>query len=170
MAERLWAPWRFTYIDSKEEPGCFLVELPKKDNDRENGILYRGKTAFVIMNAFPYTNGHVMVAPFKHTADLNELTDEELLEINQLVAACVRWIGQAYAPDGYNIGVNLGRAAGAGVPTHIHWHIVPRWNGDTNFMTTIGEVRVLPQSLEESYDKLRAAVDREEAAQETQGQ
>lgn len=159
MAERLWAPWRFTYIDSKEEPGCFLVELPKQDNDRENGILFRGQTAFVIMNAFPYTNGHVMVAPFRHTANLNDLSDEELLEINQLVAASVRWIGTAYSPDGFNIGVNLGSAAGAGVPTHVHWHVVPRWNGDTNFMTTVGDVRVLPQSLEESYDRLRSAVE-----------
>ena len=111
------------------------------------------------MNAFPYTNGHVMVAPFRHTANLNDLSDEELLEINQLVAASVRWIGTAYSPDGFNIGVNLGSAAGAGVPTHVHWHVVPRWNGDTNFMTTVGDVRVLPQSLEESYDRLRSAVE-----------
>lgn len=162
MSERLWAPWRLTYIEkaSQEEggTGCIFVDLPAQSDDRKNLILFRGDTAFVMLNAFPYTNGHLMVAPYRHTADMSELDDPELLEINRLVAACLRWIGACYHPDGYNIGVNLGRAAGAGIPTHIHWHIVPRWNGDTNFMTTVGEVRVLPQSLEESYDRLRACV------------
>lgn len=163
MAERLWAPWRLTYIEqaSKEEggTGCIFVDLPAQADDRKNLILYRGKTAFVMMNAFPYTNGHLMVAPYRHTADMGELSDEELLEINQLVAKCLKWIRGAYRPDGFNIGVNLGHAAGAGIPTHIHWHIVPRWDGDTNFMTTVGEVRVMPQSLEDSYDRLKSFVD-----------
>lgn len=158
MAERLWAPWRFGFIESKNDGGCFLVDLPRQDNDRENLILYRGRHAFVIMNAFPYTNGHVLVAPYRHTPEIVDLEDEELLEINQLVAASVRWIRAAYRPDGFNIGVNMGSAAGAGVPTHIHWHVVPRWSGDTNFMMTVGEVRVLPQSLAESYDRLAAAI------------
>ncbi len=162
MSERLWAPWRLSYIESatqvEGETGCIFVDLPAQDDDRNNLILYRGQHAFVMLNAYPYTNGHLMVAPYKHTADMGELNDDELLEINQLVAKCTRWIGKTYRPDGYNIGVNLGRAAGAGIPTHIHWHIVPRWEGDTNFMTVVGEVRVLPQSLEESYDRLRKAV------------
>jgi ATP adenylyltransferase len=159
MAERLWAPWRLPYIESapKTSVGCIFVDLPAQENDRENLILYRGRAAFVMLNAFPYTNGHLMVAPYKHTAEMSDLDDDELLEINQLVARCLRWIGRAYKPEGYNIGVNLGSAAGAGIPTHIHWHIVPRWEGDTNFMTTVGEVRVLPQSLEESYDRLLKA-------------
>jgi len=163
MAERLWAPWRFQYIEAKETPGCIFVELPRQDTDRENLILHRGQFAFVMLNAFPYTNGHLLVAPYKHTANLSELDDAEHLEIGRLVTAGVRWIEDAYRPDGFNIGVNLGRAAGAGIPTHVHWHIVPRWNGDTNFMTTIGEVRVLPQSLEESYDRLVAARDRDQS-------
>lgn len=165
MAERLWAPWRFTYIEKPStgtsEGGCIFVDLPAKDNDRENLLLYRGKRAFVMLNAFPYTNGHLMVAPYRHTADMDLLDDDELLEINKLVALAVRWIKAAYGPDGFNIGVNLGKAAGAGIPTHIHWHIVPRWNGDTNFMTTVGDVRVLPQSLDDSYDRLKRAVDSE---------
>lgn len=163
MSERLWAPWRLTYIEKKDGPdGCFLVELPKQQNDRDNLILHRGRTAFVIMNAFPYTNGHLLVAPYRHVGDIADLDDAELLEINQLVARACGWIRRAYGPDGFNIGVNLGSAAGAGVPTHIHWHVVPRWMGDTNFMTVVGEVRVMPQSLAESYDRLRAAADAEE--------
>ncbi len=164
MPERLWAPWRLEYIEraSKTSPsGCLFVELPKQADDRRNLILHRGESAFVMLNAFPYTNGHLMVAPYRHAADMSALDDSELLEINQLVAASLRWIQSAYHPDGFNIGVNLGSAAGAGIPDHIHWHIVPRWGGDTNFMTTVGEVRVLPQSLEESYDRLRSARDRD---------
>jgi ATP adenylyltransferase len=159
MSKRLWAPWRFGYVEkaAKGESACIFVDLPQQQNDRENLILYRGETAFVMLNAFPYTNGHLMVAPYKHVADMDALSDQELLEVQKLVAAALRWIGRAYSPDGYNIGVNLGRAAGAGIPSHIHWHVVPRWHGDTNFMASVGEVRVLPQSLEDSYDKLRVA-------------
>lgn len=135
------------------------MDLPAEDNDRDNLILFRGKTAFMMLNGFPYTNGHLMVAPYKHTPDITELNDEELLEINQLVARAVIWLRQTYKPDGFNIGANLGSAAGAGIPTHIHWHIVPRWDGDTNYMAVIGDVRVLPQSLSESYDKLKKVID-----------
>lgn len=161
MAERLWAPWRLSYIEQASKTGTpnIFVELPAQDQDRDNLILHRGKTAFVMLNAFPYTNGHLMVAPYRHTADLGELEDDELLEISQLLALCLRWIRAAYHPDGFNIGVNLGRAAGAGIPTHIHWHVVPRWEGDTNFMTSVGEVRVLPQSLQDSYDRLRSVME-----------
>ncbi|MBS1706720.1 MAG: HIT domain-containing protein [Armatimonadetes bacterium] len=155
MAEQLWAPWRLQYIESSVKAnGCIFVELPAQDSDRENLILYRGKTAFIMLNRFPYTNGHLMVAPYRHTADLRELNEEELLEINQLVVKAVTWITEAYHPQGFNIGVNLGSAGGAGIPDHVHWHIVPRWSGDTNFMTSVGNVRVMPQSLEDSYDRL----------------
>lgn len=162
MAELLWAPWRLTYIE-KDSPdgGCIFVELPKLENDRDNLLLHRGEHAFVMLNAYPYTNGHLMVAPFRHTAELEDLDAATLLEINQLLGRCVRWIREAYHPDGFNIGVNLGSAAGAGIPTHVHWHIVPRWQGDTNFMTTVGNVRVLPQSLEESYDRLKEVAERD---------
>lgn len=162
MPELLWAPWRLEYIE-KDTPtgGCIFVDLPKQENDRENLILHRGQNAFVMLNAFPYTNGHLMIAPYRHTAEIEELDDDTLLEINQLLGKCIRWIRAAYHPDGFNIGINLGSAAGAGIPTHIHWHIVPRWSGDTNYMTTVGEVRVLPQSLQDSYDRLKEAVDRD---------
>jgi ATP adenylyltransferase len=159
MPERLWAPWRFAYIESKETPGCIFVELPKQDDDRANLILHRGETAFVMLNAFPYTNGHLMVAPYRHTAEMIELNDAELLEINRLLASAIEWLKEAYRPDGFNIGVNLGRAAGAGIPTHIHWHVVPRWNGDTNFMPVLGDVRVMPESLEAVYRQLSEALD-----------
>jgi len=161
MAERLWAPWRFDYITTAAKPsssGCIFVELPQQENDRENLILIRGKSAFVIMNRYPYTNGHLMVAPYKHTADLEDLDDPELLEINQLIASCSRWLKKAYKPEGFNVGANIGQAAGAGIPSHIHWHIVPRWSGDTNFMTTIGDVRILPQELHDSYDLLKRII------------
>jgi ATP adenylyltransferase len=157
MAERLWAPWRFEYVTKAAKPqkdGCIFVELPASANDRENLILFRGERAFVMMNAFPYTNGHLMVAPYRHTALIEELDEEELLETSVLVARAVKWLKKAYDPQGFNIGANIGAAAGAGIPSHVHWHIVPRWSGDTNFMTTVGDVRVLPQSLPDSYDLL----------------
>lgn len=166
MAERLWAPWRFDYVTKAAKPqqgGCIFVELPAVDNDRENLILFRGKHAFVIMNAFPYTNGHLMVAPYRHTAALDELDDEELLETSQLVASAIRWLKKAYDPQGFNVGANIGAAAGAGIPSHVHWHIVPRWSGDTNFMTTVGDVRVLPQSLPDSYDLLKKIIEEDQA-------
>lgn len=166
MSDRLWAPWRLPYIEStagtsRKSDECIFVDLPAQDEDRSNLILYRGSRAFVMLNAFPYTTGHLMVAPYKHTANIAELDDAELLEIHQLVARCTQWISEAYRSEGFNIGANLGRAAGAGIPTHIHWHVVPRWEGDTNFMTTVGEVRVLPQSLLDSYDRLHAIAHRQ---------
>ena len=160
MADLLWAPWRLQYIEKDtSNGGCIFVDLPASSEDRANLILFRGEHCFVIMNAFPYTNGHLMVAPYKHTAEIADLDDQALLEINQMLGHCVRWIRAAHNPDGFNIGINLGRAAGAGIPTHIHWHIVPRWSGDTNFMTTVGQVRVLPQSLEDSYDRLKEIIE-----------
>lgn len=163
MADRLWAPWRFQYVTTADSKpgGCIFVDLPAQSNDRENLILFRGKTAFVMMNAYPYTSGHLMVAPYKHTANMADLDDAELLEINQLVARCTKWITEAYQPSGFNIGVNLGSAGGAGIPSHIHWHIVPRWVGDTNFMTTVGDVRVIPQAMDSSYDQLKAIIEKD---------
>jgi ATP adenylyltransferase len=164
MHENLWAPWRMKYIerapdkDGNKSTGNIFVDLPSANDDRANLILFRGQESFVLMNAFPYTNGHLMVAPYRQTNDVTTMTDAELLEINQHVAKAVGWLKKVYNPDGFNIGVNLGSAAGAGIPIHIHWHIVPRWNGDTNFMTTVGEVRVMPQTLEDSYDKIRAVI------------
>jgi ATP adenylyltransferase len=160
--ETLWAPWRLSYIEKSIGEGgesCIFVDLPAQSDDRRNTILYRGEHAFVMLNAYPYTSGHLMIAPYRHTAELSDLGDPTLLEVNQLVARAVGWLRSAYKPDGFNIGVNLGSAAGAGIPSHIHWHVVPRWGGDTNFMSTVGEVRVLPQSLEDTYDRIRVIID-----------
>lgn len=159
MREALWAPWRMKYIAGPKGSGNIFVDLPSQADDRTNLILHRGETAFVMLNAYPYSSGHLMIATYRQTNDLESMTDAELLEINQLVAKAVGWLRQAYCPEGFNVGVNLGSAAGAGIPIHAHWHVVPRWNGDTNFMTTVGEVRVIPQELTETYDKLKAIID-----------
>ena len=161
MPETLWAPWRMAYIESPkgEGGGDIFVDLPAQGDDRKNLILHRGKTAFVMMNAYPYTNGHLLVAPYRQVTDVTLLTDEETLEIGRLVAESVRWVRRTYRPDGFNLGVNMGSAAGAGIPQHLHYHVVPRWSGDTNFMTSVGDIRVMPQDLHESFDRLRAAKD-----------
>ncbi len=140
------------------DPGDLFLDLPARNDDEANLILRRGETAFVVMNAYPYTSGHLLVAPYRKTADFASLADAELLEINRLVAACIGWIAAAYRPDGFNVGVNLGSAAGAGVLGHIHWHVVPRWSGDANFMTSVGGVRVIPEALDAAYRRLRAAM------------
>jgi len=162
MAEILWAPWRMSYIEkssSGKPDGDIFLQLPAEQDDTKNLILYRGNHAFVMMNAYPYTNGHLLVAPYRQIADIELLNDAELLELNQLVAKAIRWLKTCFRPDGFNVGINLGRAAGAGIPVHIHWHVVPRWGGDTNFMTTVGNVRVMPQSLQDGYLKIREAVE-----------
>ncbi|WP_297494911.1 HIT domain-containing protein [Thermococcus sp.] len=155
----LWAPWRIEYIRSPKHEGCIFCDFPKENRDRERLILYRGKHAFVIMNNYPYNPGHVMVAPYRHVANWEELTDEELLEIMKLTQMIIRAIKKAMKPDGFNLGVNLGRVAGAGIDTHVHLHIVPRWNGDTNFMPVIADTKVIPESLEEAYDELKKAIE-----------
>ena len=150
-----------TYIEKPttgKPAGDIFVDLPAEGDDEKNLILYRGQVSFVMLNAFPYTNGHLMVAPYRQIADIEGLDDHELLEIHQLISKGLGWIRRIYRPDGFNVGVNIGSAAGAGIPVHVHWHIVPRWNGDTNFMTTVGNVRVLPQTLEDSYAKLKEAL------------
>ena len=160
MADQLWAPWRFDYVKKADETnrgGCIFVELPSQENDEENLILFRGKTAFIILNRYPYTSGHLMVAPYQHTAEISDLSDEELLEIHQLVRNAMRWIQSAYHPNGFNVGLNVGSAGGAGIPSHLHWHVVPRWDGDTNFMTSIGNTRVIPEDLAISYRRLKEA-------------
>ena len=159
--ERLWTPWRMEYIKSAttsdEEEGCIFCDLPKEDDDARTLILARGETAFVILNRFPYNPGHLMVAPYRHEGDLVELKDRELAETSELVRESVRVLRDAWEPSGFNVGMNLGRVAGAGVPGHVHWHVVPRWDGDSNFMPVIGQTKVLPELLDESYAKLRPA-------------
>ena len=154
--QRLWAPWRMQYIEQGEKPeGCIFCIFPAQYRDRENLIFHRGKTCFVMLNSYPYNPGHLMIVPYKHTADMYDLSDEELLEINRLLRYSVRLITECIRPDGFNVGINLGRSAGAGVADHIHWHIVPRWDGDTNFMPVVADTKVLPESLQSTYDKLK---------------
>ncbi|MCS6949520.1 MAG: HIT domain-containing protein [Armatimonadota bacterium] len=171
MTERLWAPWRMQYVSSaREQPEeCLFCARAKAPCSAESMVLWRGEHAFVMLNAFPYTNGHLMVAPVRHTADLNHLVDEELLEVMHLVRQGINLLHEAYHPDGFNIGVNLGRAAGAGIVDHIHWHIVPRWNGDTNFMPVLADVRVIPDSLENTYRTLYQILSRRDGNQPDAG-
>jgi len=154
----LWAPWRIEYIRSPKHKGCIFCDFPRENRDRERLILYRGEHSFVIMNNYPYNPGHVMIAPYRHVGRWEDLRDEELLEIMKLSQLMIRAIKKAMNPDGFNMGVNLGRVAGAGIDDHVHLHIVPRWNGDTNFMPVIADTKVIPESLQEAYDELKKAI------------
>ncbi|WP_297520870.1 HIT domain-containing protein [Thermococcus sp.] len=160
----LWAPWRIEYIRSPKHEGCIFCDFPKENRDRERLILYRGKKAFVIMNNYPYNPGHVMVVPYRHVANWEDLTDGELLEIMKLTQLMIKAIKRAMNPDGFNLGVNLGRVAGAGIDSHVHLHIVPRWNGDTNFMPVVADTKVIPESLQEAYDELKRAIEEVEGS------
>jgi ATP adenylyltransferase len=140
--------------DSSDE-GCIFCDKPAQGDDRAALILARGERAFVILNAYPYNPGHLMVAPFRHVGELTALGPDELADADDLLQRSIRALEAAMDPHGFNLGMNLGRVAGAGIPGHVHWHLVPRWNGDTNFMPVVGETRVLPQLLEETYDRLK---------------
>jgi len=156
--DKLWAPWRMKYIKEtvgQPESGCIFCSKPKETADRENLILYRGKESFIICNAFPYNNGHLMIVPYMHTNELDDITPACSLEMWALLAKCRQALMKAFQPHGFNIGMNLGRTAGAGIDQHLHMHIVPRWNGDSNFMPVIGETKVMSQSLEDAYDALK---------------
>jgi ATP adenylyltransferase len=157
--ERLWAPWRMRYIENADNcDGCIFCAKPAEEKDAENLIVVRGEHAFIMMNAFPYSNGHLMVSPYQHTATLNELSDSEMLDLMVLTRNGVNLLKEAFKPDGFNIGINMGRIAGAGIADHVHIHIVPRWSGDTNFMTVLGDVRVIPESLQVVYERLVEAL------------
>jgi len=153
--ERLWAPWRLEYIVNEREEGCIFCRFPQENEDEKRLILCRGKHAYVIMNAFPYSNGHLLIPPYRHVADLGELSDEESLEMMQLSQKSCAALREVCRPDGFNLGINLGTAAGAGIADHLHIHIVPRWNGDTNFMPVLADVKVIPEALQETYAKLK---------------
>jgi ATP adenylyltransferase len=154
----LWAPWRMGYILSAKAEGCIFCELPKQANDRENLILYRSSYSYIIMNRFPYNNGHIMVVPYLHTSSLDGLNDETLLDFMKVTRHATRSVRKAFMPEGFNIGINLGKVAGAGMETHVHLHMVPRWAGDTSFMTVFDDVRVIPEHVLSTYDKLFAAL------------
>ncbi len=153
--EHLWAPWRIKYIRMAKEAGCILCQKPAESDDELSYILYRGEKNFIIMNSYPYNAAHLMTAPYRHVASLDELTDEERDEHYRLVSRSIGVLRQVFGPDGFNIGMNLGRVAGAGIDHHIHSHIVPRWVGDTNFMPVITGTRVVAEALAETYQKLK---------------
>jgi ATP adenylyltransferase len=157
--DRLWSPWRMQYIESAQatqEPlGCIFCEKPATGDDEGTYIVARAGRAYAILNAYPYNPGHLMIAPFRHVGDFADLGSDESADCDGLLKRSIEALREASGPDGFNVGMNLGRVAGAGIPGHVHWHVVPRWKGDTNFMSVVGETRVLPQLLAESYAKLK---------------
>ncbi|MFO7995596.1 MAG: HIT domain-containing protein [Dehalococcoidia bacterium] len=154
--EYLWAPWRMEYVQKATASGCILCQKPGEDKDEANLILYRGLHNFIILNAFPYNPGHLMVAPYRHTADLQDLRDEEAKEHLDIIKKGLELLTEVMEPTGFNIGLNVGRVAGAGIAEHLHTHIVPRWGGDTNFMPVLSDTKVIPEALTATYRKLRA--------------
>ena len=156
--ERLWSPWRMAYIESAKDDvpaGCVFCDLLVAGGDAvERRILHRDELARVTLAKYPYNPGHLLILPVRHTGELEDLTPEENVAISALLQRSVRALRDQAQPHGFNIGLNLGRVAGAGIPEHLHWHVVPRWSGDTNFMPVVGQTRVLPELLEETFDKL----------------
>lgn len=156
--EQLWAPWRLSYVAAgakagPEEP-CFLCRALREDDDRRNLVALRCRHSVVVLNRFPYNNGHLLIAPRAHKGRLQELDADEVLETQMTLVRAMQALDEIMAPDGYNVGLNLGRVAGAGLPGHLHWHVVPRWNGDTNFMPIVADTKVIVQSLDALYDLL----------------
>ena len=152
--QRLWAPWRLDFIRGPKSDECVFCAMPALGDDERALVVHRGASCFVILNAYPYNNGHLMVAPFRHVPSIEELDDRELLELMTLARQGIGVLREVHGPEGFNIGVNQGKVAGAGIADHIHLHVVPRWGGDTNFMPVIADVRVLPQSLADSWREL----------------
>lgn len=156
--KRLWAAWRMKYIsNAAKETGCVFCNALKKPDNDQNLVVLRRTHSFLILNKYPYTSGHIMVAPLAHQASLELLDAPARSEMMELVSQALVVLRSIYNPHGFNVGINIGEAAGAGVPGHVHIHVVPRWNGDTNFMSTVGEVRVLPETLEETHRRILAA-------------
>lgn len=155
----LWSPWRIRYILGERQEGCVFCDAFAADPlaDRDNLVLHRGKHCGVIMNLYPYNSGHLMIIPYAHQATFEGLPPDALAEVMELINRCVATLRTAMNAEGFNIGANLGRIAGAGIGDHVHMHVVPRWAGDTNFITTLGEVRCIPESLQDSYERLKAA-------------
>ena len=164
--KRLWTPWRMAYLKAPKKSqtgGCIFCDKIRasKRQDRKNLVVLRGERAFIVMNLYPYTNGHFMVAPYEHTGELETLDGETLKEMMLLVGKGIRALKRTMNPQGFNVGANLGRVAGAGVDDHVHIHVVPRWNGDTNFMPVLAETRMIPELLPQTYDSLLAALQEE---------
>lgn len=156
--EHIWAPWRMEFILAEKPGGCILCDRPKGKEDKASLILYRGERNFVMLNKYPYNPGHLMVSPYRHVPSLEDLSDEELWEHADLVRRSTRALRRAFQPAAFNIGINIGRTAGAGIGDHIHTHVVPRWEGDTNFMPVVANTRVLPEGLASTYDRLSGLI------------
>ena len=155
--DRLWAPWRLEYIQGPEDDGCIFCLSEEATDDQARLVVARGKHSYVIMNRYPYSNGHLMVSPYRHLSDPAGLENDEVLEIHQMMVSSQAVLGEVCAAQGFNVGWNIGRAAGAGIADHIHMHIVPRWGGDSNFMPILADVRVIPQHIEKTYALLAKA-------------
>ena len=155
--DRLWAPWRMEYINAADDEGGCVFCLAAAGEDAERLVIQRGASVVALLNKFPYSSGHFMVAPIRHVAEYGELTDEEVLELHRFASAGMGALAETYAPQGYNLGWNLGRIAGAGIVDHVHLHVVPRWAGDTNFMPVLADIKVLPEHLETTRQKLHKA-------------
>jgi len=155
----MWAPWRMEYVASQynESNGCVFCNSPKDKDDKKNHIVYRGEHCYVILNKFPYNNGHVMVLPYQHSSDLLDLSEDIHAECQELIRKTIKALRKVFNPQGINIGLNMGNAAGAGIAEHIHYHILPRWEGDTNFMPVVAGVKVISESLDSAYFKLKEA-------------
>lgn len=149
----LWAPWRMEYINAQKDGGCIFCDAPKKD-PKEGLVLFNGSLSMVMLNKYPYSTGHIMISPARHISKLEELTPEESIDIFRLLRHSAATLTRAFKPDGFNIGMNIGKASGAGIEEHIHMHVVPRWNGDTNFMPVLSEVKVIPQHIIDIFLKL----------------
>lgn len=169
--DRLWSPWRSQHITQTTEPvtsdgdgTSVFARMAADDRDAENLILWRGQQVFVVMNLYPYNNGHLMVVPYRQVGDYEALTAAEQAEVAHTLARCLRWLKAALRPDGFNVGMNLGEAGGAGIPDHVHLHVVPRWGGDTNFMPTLAETKVIPEALRETYQKILSVIRADDAA------
>lgn len=156
----LWAPWRMEYILGEKEEGCIFCTKPGADEDRQNLILYRGEHCFVIMNKYPYNNGHLMVVPYRHLASFELLEDAESLEMMNTLASSIRVLRETIQPEGFNVGMNLGKIAGAGIDGHLHIHVVPRWAADTNFMPVVAETKVLSEALDATWERLKGGFEK----------
>ena len=156
---RLWAPWRMDYIRTPKEDGCVFCKKHQSTKDRENLLLFRGEESFVLMNLYPYSNGHLMISPYKHTSNTNDISEIGNQEIMSLTNKSMEIIKNTMGADGFNIGANLGKAAGAGIEEHLHFHIVPRWIGDTNFMPVVGNTKVMVEGLQETWDSMKPQFD-----------
>ncbi|MBT1073544.1 HIT family protein [Pelotalea chapellei] len=157
--ERLWAPWRMEYMMAPQHDSCFLCEAAEAGVDRNHLVLVKREFCLIMLNRYPYVGGHLMVVPLRHTGELDDLDDAEQLDLLHGVRQARAALRRTSAPEGFNIGMNIGKPAGAGLENHLHIHVVPRWNGDTNFMQPVGELRIISEGLKESYDRLRAAID-----------